>query len=130
MAGSDSLQFLTGLLGKTLHISILDGRRFTGQQYLLAPEVSTKPTAGSFKCTDRDTNIVLSNTFEYRKPSAKEEARLIEEAKIAGKPVKADMTSRFLGLVTIGRAQIVKIELEERRSDLSGPSSLPVRIKG
>lgn len=84
---------------------------------------------GSFRCTDSDTNIVLSNTFEYRKPSAKEEARLIEEAKLAGKSVKADMTSRFLGLVTLGRTQIVKIELEERSSDLSNSQGLPTRTK-
>ena len=71
---------------------------------------------------------MLSNTFEYRKPSAKEELRLIEEAKLAGKSVKADMTSRFLGLVTIGPLQVVKIELEERRTDISS-QTLPLRVK-
>ena len=71
---------------------------------------------------------MLSNTFEYRKPSAKEELRLIEEAKLAGKSVKADMTSRFLGLVTIGPRQVVKIELEERRTDISS-QTLPLRVK-
>lgn len=72
---------------------------------------------------------MLANTFEYRKPSPKEEARVIEEAKLSGKAVTADMTSRFLGLVTIGRAQIVKIELEERRTDTSGGQDLPLRVK-
>ena len=84
---------------------------------------------GAFKCTDSETNVVLSNTFEYRKPSPKEEARAIEEARLSGKAVKADMTSRFLGLVTIGKAQIIKIELEERRTDTSGGQNLPMRIK-
>jgi hypothetical protein len=88
-----------------------------------------KRGAGTFKCTDCDANIVLSNTFEYRKPSAKEEARVIEEARITGKAPKGDMTSRFLGLVTIGRPQFVKIELEERRTDLAGPQGLAVRTK-
>ena len=72
---------------------------------------------------------MLSNTFEYRKPSPKEEARAIEEAKLSGKPVTADMTSRFLGLVTIGRPQIIKIELEERRTEMSGSQDLPVRVR-
>ncbi|ETN38514.1 uncharacterized protein HMPREF1541_06549 [Cyphellophora europaea CBS 101466] len=114
MVSPESTQFLTDLLGKTLHITVVDGRLFTG----------------CFRCTDNETNVVLSNTFEYRKPSAKEEAKAIEEAAQSGKPVKADMTSRFLGLVTVGKEQIVKIELEERRTGAMLEGSLPTRSKG
>ena len=51
---AESQQFLTSLLSKTLRIAIRDPDRFF---------------TGSFKCIDRDANVILSNAFEHRLPS-------------------------------------------------------------
>ena len=45
-----------------------------------------------------------------------------------GEAAKADMTSRFMGLIVVPKNQIVKIELEERRSEPTS-QELPVRQK-
>lgn len=98
-AGDKHSAFLKGLLDKTLHISVIDGRLFSG----------------SFRCTDNESNIVLSNAFEYRNgPKSKQ-----SEA-------NATKTSRFLGLIVVPKHQIRKIELEERRNEQLG---LPLRAK-
>jgi hypothetical protein len=103
---------------------------------------------GSFRCTDRvsrtsesrpwvdtlqDSNVILSNAFEYRAPSRKAEAAAIEQARTTGESSKADMTSRFMGLIVIPKHHIVKIELEERRSEPAETASsqeIPIRPKG
>ncbi|RPA85302.1 hypothetical protein BJ508DRAFT_412085 [Ascobolus immersus RN42] len=82
--------FLTPLLLKTIRITTRDNRIFVG----------------SFKCTDRDCNIILGPTHEYR----------VEGGQSAtGK--KVDLSSlgrsRFLGLVCVPGGEVVKIELEE-----------------
>lgn len=105
MERAEAISFLESLLGKTLHITVLDGRLFTGV----------------FKCTDNESNVILSNSFEYRMPSKAAEEKAIEEAAATGKPVKADMTSRFVGLIVVPGHQIVKMELEENR--MTGPST-------
>ena len=51
---AESQQFLHSLLSKTLRIAIRDPDRFF---------------TGSFKCIDRDANVILSNAFEHRLPS-------------------------------------------------------------
>jgi len=58
--------------------------------------------------------------------TAKKEA--IERSKSTGQPGKADMTSRFVGLIVIPGHQIVKMEVEEKR-EWSGNQSLSVRAK-
>ena len=98
MKKAESFAFLDSLLGKTLHITILDGRLFTGV----------------FKCTDNESNVILSNSFEYRMPSRAAEQKAVAEAAATGKTAKADMTSRFVGLIVVPGHQIVKMELEER----------------
>lgn len=100
MEKAEAMSFLESLLGKTLHITILDGRLFTG----------------IFKCTDNESNVILANSFEYRMPSKAAEEKAILEAKTTGKPAKADMTSRFVGLIVVPGKQIVKMELEESRT--------------
>ncbi|KAK5631572.1 hypothetical protein RRF57_007286 [Xylaria bambusicola] len=79
--------FLRSLLNKILRIQVTDGRLFTG----------------TFKCTDTDSNVVISNTFEYRHPSQREIAEAAsaaaDDANAAS--VKVDMTSRYLGLVVV-----------------------------
>lgn len=118
MEQAETLAFLESLLGKTLHITILDGRLFTG----------------TFKCTDNESNVILGNAFEYRMPSKTAAEKAIAEAVATGKPARADMTSRFVGLIVIPGKQITKMELEESR--IPGPAtasqaapSLTVRTK-
>lgn len=108
MEKAEAISFLESLLGKNLHITVLDGRLFTGV----------------FKCTDNESNVILSNSFEYRMPSKAAEEKAIEEAAATGKPVKADMTSRFVGLIVVPGHQIVKIELEETRTMASASSAM------
>jgi N-alpha-acetyltransferase 38, NatC auxiliary subunit len=66
----------------------------------------------------QESNIILSNSFEYRLPSKAAEQKALENAKSTGGVAKADMTSRFVGLIVIPGNQIIKMEVEERRLPL------------
>jgi small nuclear ribonucleoprotein (snRNP)-like protein len=88
--------YLTSLLNKFLHIHISDGRVFVGQ----------------LKCTDRERNIILALTYEYREPSQKDIERAAQENQGGGK-VKVDMRKRFVGLIVVPGKYIEKIEVEE-----------------
>ena len=99
MEQAEAFSFLESLLGKTLHVTVLDGRLFTG----------------IFKCTDNESNIILANSFEYRMPSKSAEEKALAEAQATGKPPKADMTSRFVGLIVVPGLQIVEVKLEETK---------------
>ncbi len=112
MEEAEATQFLDSLLGKTLHITVPDGRLFSG----------------IFRCTDNESNVILSNTFEYRKPSQAPEHAAVEKLKATGQASRADMTSRFVGLIVIPGKQISQVEVEERREWPSG-QSLSVRTK-
>jgi N-alpha-acetyltransferase 38, NatC auxiliary subunit len=112
MEEAEAQQFLESLLDKTLHINVTDGRLFTG----------------TFRCTDNESNIILSNAFEYRMPSPAAERAVIEKMKATGQTTKADMTSRFVGLIVVPGKQIAKIEVEERR-EWSANQSLSLRTK-
>lgn len=107
MEKAEALAFVESLLNKTLHVTILDGRLFTGV----------------FKCTDNESNIILGNSFEYRMPSKAAEASARAEAAYTGKPAKANMTSRFVGLIVIPGHQISKMEVEESRLTSLSPHS-------
>jgi N-alpha-acetyltransferase 38, NatC auxiliary subunit len=63
----------------------------------------------------QDSNIILSNSFEYRLPSPAAEQAAIEKARASGQASGADMTSRFVGLIVIPGKQIEKVEVEEKR---------------
>ncbi|KIW42621.1 uncharacterized protein PV06_06153 [Exophiala oligosperma] len=106
MEQAEAAQFLESLLGKTLHVTAPDGRLFTG----------------TFRCTDKDSNIILSSTFEYRMPSKTVEAAAIGKLKSTGQASRSDMTSRFVGLIVVPGNQITKLEVEERREWPSGQS--------
>ncbi|GAP88800.1 putative LSM domain-containing protein [Rosellinia necatrix] len=102
--------YLHSLINKTLRIHATDGRMFIG----------------TFKCTDTGRNVVLSVTYEYRHPS---QQKLTEAAAAAAAAadanvatVKADMTSRYLGLVVIPGEHIVKMEVEEFTSQVKNRS--------
>ncbi|KAM0288040.1 hypothetical protein ACHAQH_000108 [Verticillium albo-atrum] len=96
--------FLTSLLNKNLRITTTDGRMFLGQ----------------FKCTDPDLNVVIAHTYEYRQPSAQQQADVTREAGASARSLKMDMTSRYLGLVVVPGEHIVTIEVEEFASQLKG----------
>ena len=120
-----ALTYLTKLLNKTLRIHTTDTRIFVGQ----------------LKCTDRDRNLILSMTHEYRHPSAqavrdavgsvgrvddgeggkegvggkdgggKVEGQAPGE-QIRGQKVTLDMVKRFVGLVVVPGQYITRIEVE------------------
>lgn len=119
MEQAEALAFVESLLNKTLHVTILDGRLFMGV----------------FKCTDNESNIILGNAFEYRMPSKAAEAAALAQAASTGLPVKANMTSRFVGLIVIPGHQITKMEVEESRIATStsisaaGISNPPLTIR-
>lgn len=100
MEQAEAITFLQSLLGKTLHVKVLDGRLFTG----------------TFKCTDNESNIILGNSFEYRMPSKADEDQAIAKAVATGSTAKADMTSRFVGMIVVPGHQIVTLEVEESRA--------------
>jgi N-alpha-acetyltransferase 38, NatC auxiliary subunit len=77
----------------------------------------------------KESNIVLSNAFEYRAPSKKAEAKALEQMQQTGESSTVNMTSRYMGLIVVPKHQIVKIELEEKRSEV-GDQGLPTRMKG
>ncbi|RPA87198.1 hypothetical protein BJ508DRAFT_410738 [Ascobolus immersus RN42] len=54
--------FLTSLLLKTIRVHTKDGRVFVG----------------TFKCTDRDLNIILSETSEFRPPPVSAISEILE----------------------------------------------------
>lgn len=55
-------------------------------------------------------------------PSKAAEKTVIDEVKATGQPGRADMTSRFVGLIVIPGKLITKLEVEEKR-DWPGSSS-------
>ena len=112
MEEAEATHFLESLLGKTFQVTVPDGRLFSG----------------TFRCTDNESNVILSNAFEYSMPTESEEKAAKEKAKATGQSARADMTSRFVGLIVIPGKQIAKMEVEERREWPSGPS-LSLRTK-
>ncbi|KAH0835963.1 LSM domain-containing protein 1 [Fonsecaea pedrosoi] len=112
MEEAEATQFLESLLGKTFNVTVLDGRLFSG----------------TFQCTDSDSNIILSNSFEYRMPSRAAEKAAIDKLKTTGQPSRVDMTSRFVGLIVIPGKQIAKMEVEEKR-EWPGSQSLSIRTR-
>ncbi|KAL2823700.1 hypothetical protein BDW59DRAFT_163069 [Aspergillus cavernicola] len=101
MDEQQAVQYLESLIGQTLRVHATDTRVFVGL----------------FKCTDAARNIILSNTYEYRYPTA----ATVRDAALAAAPenleesqnLKLNMTSRFIGLVVVPGQHITRIELEE-----------------
>lgn len=97
MKKQQSIGYLQSLLGKTLRVRINDQRLFVGQ----------------FKCTDNECNIILANSHEYREPTLAAIRRAAAKAEANGdSKVRADMTSRFVGLIVVPGRLITKLELE------------------
>ncbi|KAK0731133.1 LSM domain-containing protein [Lasiosphaeris hirsuta] len=97
----DASDYLQSLLNKNLRVTTTDSRMFWG----------------GFKCTDSESNIVLKHTYEYRHPSLQKQAEELAGT-AATSTVKMDMTSRYLGLVVVPGKHIVKIEVEEFKSQM------------
>ena len=95
---AEAAQYLTSYLNKTLHLHTTDGRMFVGQM----------------KCTDRDRNIILAMTHEYRQPSNSDIKLAAEKHERAGLKgnVKVDMQKRFVGLVVVPGEYVTKMEFE------------------
>ncbi|EER42666.1 LSM domain-containing protein [Histoplasma capsulatum var. duboisii H88] len=107
MENFQAVKYLESLLGKTLRIHTTDARLFVG----------------TFKCTDNDRNIILSTTHEYRYPTIPEHEPANptrEDDYTATGVVKADMTSRYIGLVVVPGHYITKIELDEYSEKKAG----------
>lgn len=68
---------------------------------------------------------MLALTHEYRQPSQKQLAEAA--AKSSSGTVKAEMTSRYLGLVVVPGEHIVKMEVEEFVSQMKSKSALGQR---
>lgn len=77
----------------------------------------------------KDSNIILSNAFEYRMPSKAAEEAAIEQAMTSGQTARADMTSRFVGLIVVPGKHITKMEVEERRDGSGVSHGLSIRTR-
>lgn len=103
---AEAQSYLESLINKTLRVYTTDSRLFVG----------------TFKCTDPQSNLVLSLTHEYRQPS---QQKLLEAAaSLESDTLRAEMTSRYLGLVVVPGEHIVKIEVEEFVSQMKNRSIL------
>ncbi|GLI73609.1 hypothetical protein PoHVEF18_001829 [Penicillium ochrochloron] len=103
MESEKAVEYLNGLIGRTLRIHATDGRIFVGL----------------FKCTDAERNIILANSFEYRLPTtsaiheaAAKETESWDKTETKAATVKVNMSSRLIGLIVIPGRHITKIELE------------------
>jgi small nuclear ribonucleoprotein (snRNP)-like protein len=109
---TEAVRYIEGFLGKTLHINSRDGRLFVG----------------TFKCVDNENNIILATSHEYRMPTEKAQKRAEAELAAGRGNGRADMTSRFVGLIVIPGKEITKIEVEEPRP-VQSQAALPLRGK-
>ncbi|KAH0610233.1 uncharacterized protein H6S33_011760 [Morchella sextelata] len=90
--------FLQSFISRTLRVTTTDTRVFLGE----------------LKCTDKDKNLILSSTHEYRYPSAQDVSAAAAAEKEGGETVKLDLKSRYIGLVVVPGEHVVKIEVEEK----------------
>ncbi|CZR55868.1 uncharacterized protein PAC_05756 [Phialocephala subalpina] len=127
-AKAQAESYLHSLLGKNLRITTTDTRMFLGQfkctdsvrlpsPPLLYPTPLPLPMPLQllFHVTNandqKDQNIILSQTFEYRLPPP---PKTPQEGTIT-----QDLTSRYLGLIVVPGEYITKIEVEEFESQLT-----------
>ncbi|KAJ5988729.1 Ribonucleoprotein LSM domain eukaryotic/archaea-type [Penicillium waksmanii] len=103
METGHAVQYLEGLLGRSLRVHTTDSRMFVG----------------IFKCTDAERNLILANSLEYRFPTpsaveaaAKEHESWDNASEASKATVKVNMTSRLIGLIVIPGRHITKVELE------------------
>ncbi|KAK8195228.1 hypothetical protein HDK77DRAFT_163662 [Phyllosticta capitalensis] len=106
MTNTQAIPFLAQFINRPLRIHVSDGRMFLGQM----------------RCTDKDRNVILAQTHEYRQPSASavrdalaspDAASSSDANSSSASSVKLHMTSRFVGLVVVPGQYITKIEYEQ-----------------
>jgi hypothetical protein len=86
-------------------------------------QCTTSPiTQGNHIDDVQESNIILAKTYEYRMPTEKAKKEAIERQQAGVGSGKADMRSRFLGLVVVPGRHITKLEVEEKK-----PWELPLR---
>ncbi|GAM88446.1 hypothetical protein ANO11243_064790 [Dothideomycetidae sp. 11243] len=103
-SNTTATHFLTSLLNKSLRIHLVDGRMFIGQ----------------LKCTDRERNVVLATTYEYRRPTARALERAAAAAQSGQGTVKLDMERRFVGLVVVPGESTARLRDTEPRYQHAG----------
>ncbi|KAF7956218.1 hypothetical protein EAE96_005138 [Botrytis aclada] len=119
-ARKEARAYLHNLLCKTLLVHTTDHRMFRGE----------------FKCTDSDLNVILSETYEYRIPPSPPTSTSTPTPTSSSSPQSPESTSatppsqpllnitaRWLGLVVVPGAHILRIELEEFESQVRGRKS-------
>jgi N-alpha-acetyltransferase 38, NatC auxiliary subunit len=70
----------------------------------------------------QESNIILAKTYEYRVSTENAKKEAVERQQAGEGAGKANMTSRFLGLVVVPGQHITKLEVEEKK-----PWELPLR---
>jgi small nuclear ribonucleoprotein (snRNP)-like protein len=126
---SEAEHYLHSLINKTLRIYTTDARLFVGTFKCTDPVGSAPWDSDTRAVIDKclqNSNIVLSLTHEYRQPS---QQKLVEAAGKAStsETFRAEMTSRYLGLIVVPGEHIVKIEVEEFVSQMKSRSVLERR---
>ncbi|KAF1810460.1 hypothetical protein P152DRAFT_382616, partial [Eremomyces bilateralis CBS 781.70] len=90
--------YLGQFINRYIRISITDARVFVGQ----------------LRCLDRDLNIILALTYEFRPPTVSDLERAATQAREAGlQTQRVETPKRYVGLVVIPGKHITKIEYEE-----------------
>lgn len=67
--------------------------------------------------TLQESNIILAKTYEYRMPTQKAKREAVENAEAGRRIGRADMTSRFVGLIVVPGKHIVKLEVEMKQAE-------------
>jgi hypothetical protein len=75
----------------------------------------------------QESNIILAQTYEYRMPNEKAKKEALEKAQAGQGNRRADMTSRFVGLVVVPGKHIVKLEVEMKQAE---PWEGPMALRG
>jgi hypothetical protein len=75
----------------------------------------------------QESNIILAKTYEYRMPTGKAKKEALEKAEAGHGTGRADMTSRFVGLIVVPGKHIVKLEVEMKQAE---PWEGPMALRG
>ena len=123
----EATSYLHSMLGQKLRIHTTDTRMFVGD-FKCTDNVTRAPiiphilpggpplnmTSALKRRGQKECNIILGQSFEYRLPTPSATANAAAAvAAASGSGVKMDMTSRYLGLIVVPGLHITKIEMDE-----------------
>ncbi|MCJ1471940.1 hypothetical protein MMC13_000582 [Lambiella insularis] len=94
MDPSPAQSYLRSLLNRILHVYTTDARMFVGE----------------FKCTDNESNIILSSAHEYRIPPPPSPSTLPATASTT--VLSPPLQPRYVGLIVVPGLYVTKIEVE------------------